>query len=192
MESAEKELYVLSRLKSGDEQAFEEIYRQYAYSLTEFASSKLASLEEAQDLIHDLFVYLWTERGTLQITGSLKGFLFAAARYRVIDHIRKNITRSKYANAVQALEPTPVYQLEKELEAQELGGLLENAVARLSPRVQEVYRLSRHEELSIAEIASELNLSDQTVKNQLGTALKHLRRVAVKASVWLLLAAGLS
>ncbi len=187
MESARNDRELLSRLKEGDERAFEEIYRQYAYQLTEFASSKLTSMAEAQDVIHDLFVHIWAERATLQVNECLKSFLFAAVRYRIIDYIRKNMTRSKYAAMVQTLMPTPVYELEKHLEAKELGEILEKAVNGLSPRVQEVYRLSRHEDLSIAEIATQLHLSDQTVKNQLVTAIKHLRGALVKASCWLLM-----
>ena len=79
---------------------------------------------------------------------------------------------------------------EDELAAKNLNQTLELAVNDLPTRTKEIYRLSRHRQLAVKEIASQLHLSEQTVKNQLTTALSHLRvsleRLAILA-VWILL-----
>jgi RNA polymerase sigma factor (sigma-70 family) len=83
--------------------------------------------------------------------------------------------------------PTPyISATESELDAKELNQVLSAAVNELSPRVQEVYRLSRNEHLSIREIATRLNRSEQTVKNQLSTAIAQLRVLLEKTVILIL------
>lgn len=169
------ETELLQLLKAGDKTAFTSIYETYAPSLTGFAAARLTSLEEARDIIHDLFVHIWDERERINITGSLKSFLFTAVRYRVIDHIRKSITRKEYAGMLRQLSDTVSADAEAELVSKNLQHTLEHAVEDLPSRTRQIYRLSRNRHLAVKEIACELGLSEQTVKNQLSTALNHLR-----------------
>ena len=173
-------------LKSGDQSAFNTLYELYAASLTGYAAARLASLEEARDIIHDLFVYIWEERDSITISTSFKSFLFAAVRYRIIDHIRKNITRREYAEIAQRLTADYIASTEDELTAKEIRQTLELAVNNLPSRTKEIYRLSRHRQLAIKEIASRLHLSEQTVKNQLTTALSYLRISLERIAILLL------
>lgn len=181
------DLQLIDLFKGDDEYAFAEIYGRYSESLAGFASSKLFSLEDARDIIHDLFVKLWTDREQLQVDRSLKAYLFTLARYRIIDKIRTNITREEYAIMVQALETTHVASVEQQIAAKELQQSIQKSLDTLSPRVKEIYQLSREEHLSIPDIARKLQLSEQTVKNQLSAALKHLRQslVVVSASAFM-------
>lgn len=169
---------LIELLKKDDRSAFTEIYNRYAKALTGFAVSnnKLFDLSDASDVLHDLFAWLWLERKHLQITGSLKNYLFTATRNRIIDHIRKNSSKQRYAAFLAALEESYAHSALQHLEAKDLQQFLENSLAKLSPRVQEIYHLSRKEQLSIKEIAEKLDLSEQTVKNQLTTALNYLKR----------------
>lgn len=185
------DLQLISLLKKDDEAAFAEIYARYAENLTGFVSSKLFSLDDARDIIHDLFVKLWHERKQLEITSNLKGYLFTLSRYHVIDKIRKNITREKYIETAQALRIVYEPTIDQLIAAKELQQNIDKSLNKLSPRVKEIYKLSREENLSISEIAEQLNVSEQTVKNQLTSALKHLRQSLLLLSataciLWLL------
>jgi RNA polymerase sigma-70 factor (family 1) len=184
--NSQQDIELVRRFKLGDTKAFEEIYRKYAASLTGFASSKLSSLEEARDLIHDLFVQFWTDRGKLQITTSLKSYLFAITRHRIIDHIRRNVVHEHYSIMIQTLSNESENRLERNLEAKDLRGALEKMINNLPPRTRKIYQLSREENLTISSIAKLLNISDQTVKNQLSTALKYLRNSLARLSTILL------
>lgn len=170
------DLQLIDLLKKDDEQAFAEIYSRYAASLAGFASSKLFDAEDAKDIIHDVFVKLWQERKQLQIDRNIKAYLFKTTRYRIVDKIRKNITREEYAGMVKALASQYEPGIEHQIAAKELQQSIAKSLDELSPRVKEIYLLSREENLSITEIAAQLQLSEQTVKNQLGSALKHLRQ----------------
>ncbi len=169
------DLQLVDRLRSDDHDAFSEIYRRYADGLAGFAASKLYSLEDAKDIIHDVFFKLWTERKTSMIDRDLRAYLFKLTRYRIVDKIRKNITREQYADIIQALNDPFDISTEQRFAARELQASIESSLTQLSPRVVEIFRLSREQHLSVAEIAERLQLSERTVKNQLTTALKHLR-----------------
>lgn len=169
------DLELVDLLKKDDSDAFSEIYSRYAVLLVGFASSKLFDLEDSRDIIHDVFVKLWQERKQLKVDRDLKAYLFKLTRYRIVDKIRKNITRQQYAATVNSLAVSYGVTIEQEIAAKEMAQIIETSLNKLSPRVKEVYLLSREENLSVAEIADKLQVSEQTVKNQLSTALKHLR-----------------
>lgn len=107
------DIELVDRLNNGDESAFAQIYQRYAGSLAGFAASKLYCLEDAQDVFHDVFVKLWADRKELKVSSNLKTYLFTIIRYRIIDKIRRNITREEYAVMLQSLalayEPTVLY-----------------------------------------------------------------------------------
>jgi RNA polymerase sigma-70 factor (ECF subfamily) len=176
------DIELINRLADNDEFAFAEIYGRYAEKLAGYAASKLYSLEDAQDVIHDIFVKLWTDRKELNVSSNLKTYLFTIARYRIIDKIRKNITREDYAVMLQSLAQAYEPNIEQKIAVKELERTIEQSLEELSPNVKRVYRLSREEHLSIMEIAQMLGLSEQTVKNQLSAALKHLRQSVVGLS----------
>lgn len=164
-------------LKKGDQAAFTEIYLRYAEKLAGFAASKLYSLDDARDLLHDLFVNFWEARDNISISSNLQSYLFTILRRRIIDKIRKNVTREEYAIMLQSLKTTPYSTTEQMVAEKDLKQQIQKALNELPPRVKEIYQLSREENLNTREIAEKLNLSEQTVKNQLTVALKHLRQV---------------
>jgi RNA polymerase sigma-70 factor (family 1) len=165
---------LIAHLKKGDKDAFAEIYARYAAKLAAFASSKLYSLEDAKDILHDMFVKLWEQRADISVTSNLQSYLFTIVRRRIIDKIRKNVTREAYASIIQSLAAD--YHSENAFETRELRQHIERSLNQVPPRVKEIYILSRNEGLNNREIADKLNLSEQTVKNQLSAALRHLRK----------------
>ncbi|MEJ2883211.1 RNA polymerase sigma factor [Pedobacter sp. GR22-6] len=173
-------------LKEGDRFAFTEVYDRYSALLIKFAANKLYDLDDCKDLIQDLFVNLWTEREHKQFSGELKAYLYAVTRHKIIDKIRKNVTREEYSMVVQSLKEHAIYNPEKDIDAKELEKVISLAIEQLPPRVKEIYKLSRNEYMSISEIATQLNISDQTVKNQLSTAMKSLRETISRLAILLL------
>jgi RNA polymerase sigma-70 factor (family 1) len=170
------DLMLIDYLRADDEAAFTEIYNRYAEKLSSFANSKLYDLEDSKDIIHDIFVKLWTDRKQLHINKSLQAYFFTQVRHRVIDKIRKKLTQQDYDTLIQTFQRSIGSDVEQQIAAKEIKQSVNEALKKLSPRLREIYKLSREEELSISEIANILQLSEQTVKNQLTTALKHLRR----------------
>ncbi len=186
------DLQLIIMFKQGNEEAFALIYQRYAERLTDFSASKLYSLDDARDVLHDLFMKLWADRQSLHISSSLESYLFSAIRYRIVDTIRRNVTREEYAALVQTLEKPYLASADQQLQIKELETSISNALLELPVKTQHIYHLSRHEHHSIAEIAQLLGLSEQTIKNQLTLALKHLRQTIGYSGMTILLIAYLA
>ncbi len=175
---SEKQL--LDRLNNNAPGAFEQVYKTYVADLLGYAAQRLSSLEEARDVVQDIFLNLYERRRTLNVEGSLKAYLFSALKYKIIDHIRKNVHREYYANLLFSFPQKGEDNVFSELVYNDLNAIVEKEIERLPSRIKETFLLSRKKHLSISEIAAYMNISEQTVKNQLTTAMKRLRPVLDK------------
>lgn len=164
---------LLDRLAAGDEHALNEIYMLYWQDLFVCAYNVLKDKAACEDIVQDLFLQLWQKRATLQITTSLRAYLYTAVRYNVFRLIRtgkvRNVLFDEAAERMAA-NTTEFIMAEKDITKQ-----VARVVAGLPDKCREVYKLSREEQLSHKEIASRLNISTKTVENQLTIALKRVR-----------------
>lgn len=88
---------LLSLLRQGVESGFTEIYNRYWKNLLVVAANKTGDLDEAEEIVQDLFVSLWNRRETLEITSSLNNYLAVSVKYRVIKALAKKNHRQKFA-----------------------------------------------------------------------------------------------
>ncbi|MEJ7558623.1 MAG: RNA polymerase sigma-70 factor [Pedobacter sp.] len=178
---------LIQLLKVDDKAALTEIYNRYIESLAGFAGSQLYDLEDARDILHDIFAKLWKDRDSLNVTGNLKSYLFSATRHQVIDRIRRIAIRRDHALRISASMPPNSYGADKILEAKELQRNILIAIEELPPKTKLIYQLSRDEHLTSVEISERLHISEQTVKNQLTSALKHLRQSIIRICITIFL-----
>jgi RNA polymerase sigma-70 factor (family 1) len=169
------EKFLLESLKAGDQQAFDEIYRRHARDLFVRAYHKTGVKEISEDIIQDIFAGLWMKRAQLEVRQSLSAYLHGALDNQIVNYYRKACTRLKHIDQLIELfdqpEPSPI----DKLTYKEQESALHNYIAGLSRSVRDVFILSRYERLSSDEISRRLNLSNQTVRNQISKALKILR-----------------
>lgn len=164
------------RVRLGDEQALEVIFRTYYPGLVGFVRRYVKTTEIAEELVQDLFLKLWSRRGSLGEIDSVKTYLFRAARNTALNHLR----RRKLEHEWLEKEGTTVTE-ERSLEGDEavteseVAAAVRAAVDRLPPRCREVFMLSRDGGLTYGEIAKSLGISIKTVETQMGRALKALR-----------------
>lgn len=161
-------------LQNGDEHAFTEIYNRYWDKLFAIAANKLKDLDEAEEIVQDIFVSLWKRREESGTIDTLSPYLAVSVKYRVIKYLDKQTNRQRYADQQQttALADDSTQQW---LEFVELRSRLAIFVADLPEKCRLVYRLSRESGFSQKRIADELGISEKTVEAHLGKALKTLR-----------------
>lgn len=169
------DLFLLQKLKDGDHIAFQELYNQYYGILYLHVYQKLKDREVAKDIVHDLFISIWQKRADLSIKGQVSSYMYAAIRNRVIDYISKEKSKLKYLETLtepsQQVSSETDYLLREKLLAEQI----ESVLNRLSPRVKEVFELSRKEYLSHKEIANKLNISEHSVRGYIKLALRLLK-----------------
>lgn len=165
---------LLNDLRSGKEEAFSQIFTQHWPSLYRIARSKVRSHEEAEEIIQQVFSNLWAKRKTLLIS-NLSFYLQAAVRNRIINELRSRITHEKYWTYYKNFIPTQKDVTEEDVAFEDLNEALETAVNRLPEKSRQVFRLSRLEGRSTAEIANLLKLSEKAIEYHITKSLKEIR-----------------
>jgi len=163
-------------LQKGDESAFTEIYNRYHGPLYIFGYNRLKNREESKDIVHELFLKLWSDHDKIQITGRLAVYLYTAARNRVINTIGHQEVASRYLDSFQSyIKQQNAIPSDYLTRHNDLRSFIEKEINQLSPRMREVFELSRSSSLTRKEIADKLGLSEQTVKSHMHNALKILK-----------------
>ncbi|HEY0273570.1 MAG TPA: sigma-70 family RNA polymerase sigma factor [Chitinophaga sp.] len=155
--------------------AFELAFQQYWQPLFMQAYKKVQQEDIAKDLVQEVFVAFWHNLGQLPPDARVLPYLYGILRNKVLQHYEKNEVRLRYAMkmATQAVHTeTSGYHL---LLDKELQKVLADEVARMPERMRAIYLLRRDQALSIKDMAAQLALSEQTIKNQLHSATTRLR-----------------
>jgi RNA polymerase sigma-70 factor (family 1) len=172
--SAKSDTLLLERLRKGSVEAFEEIFRKYWHSLYLKARSKTMSHDEAEEIVQSIFSTLWEKRATTLI-GNLSGYLQTSVKNRVIDRIREQATHQKYWEQYGKFIPRQRLVTEEAYTFAELNGAVEAAIDHLPERSRKVFRLSRLEGRSNAEIAQLLQLSEKAIEYHITRSMRTLR-----------------
>jgi len=164
---------LLRMIQANDEKAFAILVYRYDLRLFKIINARIRSEDDAKDILQEIFISFWNNRA--QVGTSVFGYLSRAAFYAVIDW---QIENKKQLSRIQLLlehdEPTTA-PIDEYVMANEMHNELLEEIEKLSSTTGTVFRMSRLEQKSIGEIAEELHLSEQTVKNNLSIALQHLR-----------------
>lgn len=158
------------RISEGDEEAFELLFNAYVPRLIPFARKLTNDQEVAREMVQETFLRLWLSRDKLADIENPAGYVFTAASHQCYKFLHR---KAKQENLVAA-EATEE-NVTDSLNVRELNTLIHSAVKSLSEQRRKVFMLSREKGLSIPEIAQELGLSPNTVKNTLVSALKSVR-----------------
>lgn len=170
--------FILRMLASDDEQAVKVLFDQYHEFLFDIACQYIDS-EDADDLIQELFITLWTKRHTLQITRPLDRYLAKSILNRVRNFRRDN-RRSKEIVTIDfdSFENTLLdIPADSALTANDITLLWEKAKNRMPDHVRVTFLLSRKWAMSYSEIAAYLGVSKKTVEKNISQALRILREV---------------
>ena len=155
---------------------FDGIYIAYFRPLCRFAATYVLSQETAENIVQNVFVFLWEKHQTLQIHTSISSYLYTLVKNKCIDYLRHQKTAQEY-RAEQALKLSALEQLDTGLiSGENIEQTVQQAIDKLPSRCREVFILSRVEGKKYREIAEILGISLNTVENQMSIALKKLRK----------------
>ncbi len=172
--SAKRDALLLEGLRRGSVDAFEEIFRKYWHSLYLKARAKTMSHDEAEEIVQSIFSTLWEKRTTILIT-HLPYYLQTAVKNRVIDRIREKSTQQKYWERYGKFIPQQLAVTEEAITFSELNGAVEAAIDHLPERSRKVFKLSRLEGRSNAEIAQLLQVSEKAIEYHITKSMRTLR-----------------
>lgn len=166
----------LAGLREGSGAAFEGIFRTYYGRLCAVIYAYVGSAAATEELVQDVFLRLWRQRASLQITDSLQAYLYRAARNTALNHVKHERIERRWeaqrAGSAQLTVPPPDLEVVRD----DLAHAIDKAIEALPERCRAVFTMSRRQGLSYAEIAEALGISSRTVEVQIGRALRSLRR----------------
>jgi RNA polymerase sigma-70 factor (ECF subfamily) len=176
MENTSDSKYI-AELKKGSHKAFDYFYNTYSDHLYGFVLLHTKSPLTAEEIVQDVFIKIWTSRYLLRAEGSFKALLFTIAKNRIIDSFRRQINKIEFINIADYYENEnyACNSVEMDIFHDEFLKKLELAKKKLSPKQCLIFELNRERGLDIKTISKKLEISEQTVKNQLLSALKTLR-----------------
>ncbi|MBW8683596.1 RNA polymerase sigma factor [Chitinophaga rhizophila] len=171
----EDNLSLFAAAREGDTAAFKVLYQRYWKKLY-VSACKRVDADSAKDIVQEVMLTLWRRKSEITVDSEedLSRYLHSALRYRVISWYAFSNTTVQipewYDQPVQS-------SFESSFDLRQLKDLIDGEVDRMPDRMQQIYQLSREEDLSVTDIATQLNLSEQTVRNQLSLAMKRLREL---------------
>lgn len=178
------ETELIQLLNKGNKEAFTSLYHLYCDKVYNFCRLYLTTNSAAEEIVQEVFVKLWDIRGCINENENLAGFLFIITRNLIFDNSRKSFNEDFYRMSVLAAYDE-AYDIEGELEAQDMKQYINRLINELPSRQKEVFLLSRNEHLSYKEIAERLDITPKTVERHINEALKYLRKNIYFFSVFL-------
>jgi RNA polymerase sigma-70 factor (family 1) len=170
--SAHTDLELIDLLKSSDHFAFTEIYNRYWDKLVAISYNHTREKFAAKEIVQDLFVGIWNRRTHIEIH-HLSGYLATAVKFAIFKQIERERRRREIEN--NKVIPITHTTLEQEIEFKFLQEYLHGEIEKLPEKCRLVFNYSRMQDMSIPEIAKEMNISEKTVEGHLTKGLKAIK-----------------
>ena len=170
-----------NRLEASDNSAFEQIFQTYHSKLFAFARRFVKDKESAHQIIMDVFLNLWNQHEKIELINNTESYLIVCTRNQCLNYLRSKKDKLKYYSETDLklieyeLNFYQSPQIIDNLFTEKLQEELDKAILKLPPQQQIVFKLSRLDGLSSAEIAQKLGLSKRTVETHIYAALKFLK-----------------
>ena len=165
---------LFDRLARGEEEAFGRIVHAIYEKLFSFTVSLVRSEAEADDIMQEVFLKIWLHRASFATIENPVGWIHTVIANTASNHLRALLRRELRIKKLQD-QAAPVAGIEDQLDAKFTQSLIDEVVSRLPAKRKQVFLLSRREGLSRKEIASLLNISENTVRNQLAEAMQFIQ-----------------
>lgn len=170
------EITVLQRLQAGDENSFNAVYQHYYPFVKRQVERLMHSPEMSEDVTQEIFMKIWEGREHLSEVRVFKAYLFIIARNHTFN-VLKSIARSSsgMSEIIRHFDRS-VNTTEDQVQDNEYMRFIRKKIDELPPRTKEIFILCREQSKTYNEVAAELGISRDAVKNRMVHAMKMLKR----------------
>lgn len=174
-------------LSGGDADAFAAIFEMYKKRVFSVAFKVLKSETEAEEIVQDVFMSVWTAKANLNNVNDPEAYLFTIVYNKIYSHLKK-VSRDQrlldaMAHRINLMQSTT----DETIAAHETGKLINEAVQKLPAQQRAVYEFSKQDGLTYDEIAEYMHISRNTVRNHLSEAMKTIRIFLKNAAMFFIL-----
>lgn len=169
------EIFILHKMVEGDESAFKYFFDTYYDDLCNFVNSYIRDEIIAEDIVQNIFIYLWEKKELLPPNCSIKSYLYAASKNKSLNYLRNQKNKAHIIEKFMSLESIVEYTTDQYLEIEELKVAVGKAVNQLPEQCKKIYQQSRDHGFTNKEIAAKLGISLKTVENQMTIAIRKIK-----------------
>lgn len=160
-------------LKSGSEDAFDTVYKQYYGGLCAFASQYVPQAE-CEEIVQDVMMWLWENRETVVGEMSLKSLLFTIVKNKCLNSVsHRKVKHQVHEELFRKFEEQfedPDFYIPGELMQK-----LDQAIKNLPEDYRRSFEMNRFDDMTYNDIAAELGVSPKTIAYRISQSLKILR-----------------
>ena len=173
------EVKMWNEFRGGNHAAFTQIYQNYVSLLYNYSTSITPDRELIKDCLHDLFVELWKNHKNLGETTSIRYYLMASIKRKIVRHLETTQRHSQHHEAYYLENPDYTGSHEHRLvafeEEKQLSENLNESFRFLTKRQREAVSLKFYQDMDTDQISSAMNINPQSVYNLIFGALKILK-----------------
>lgn len=171
-----------SAIKRMSEEHFEELFCNFYPKLLAYAISILNDKQAAEDIVQEVFLYMWEKRENLQVDTGFYSYIFQSTYTKCVDYIRKDSRLDKreqqsilkFAEEYQSYIENDAHPI-KELFSKDFNEKLSELLEQLPEARRQVFKLAYLDGLKAREIAVKLEMPQRTVESHIYLTLKFLR-----------------
>lgn len=163
---------------------FNRVYFDYREMIYEYALLLTQCSAHAEDIVQDVFITIWKEKGRLDGIQNLRGYLYTITRNRIIDHMRRSqkeqcILRELYYKRGDSGRFT-----EELIEQKQYKKIVEDVVTFLTPQQKLVFSLGKLYRWKRQQIAEAMGISPATVRVHMNEAIKSIKKQVTTKTKW--------
>ena len=167
---------LIQELRQNNAEAFIELYNRYHVQMYSWLIRFVKLPEFAEDIIQETFLKIWEIRHRLNPAQSFPAYLYRISRNKAFKSLKKISLDETLRKQVLIQFEIESDDPEKRLRWLQYQQLLENAVNRLPAQRQKVFKLCRQNNKTYDEVANELGISRNTVKEHMVKAMQDIRQ----------------
>lgn len=166
---------LVALIKNEEIPAYEYLFRTWYTPLFRFCLKFVRIEEIAEELVQEVFIYMWEKRAALELKSSIKSYLFTAVKNKSYDYLKSKYAQTTFQSELLGDDQPRVSLVEEEFDNKELAGIIRDGINQLPEKCRIIFTMSREGGMTYNEIAEELNLSPKTVKAQIGIGIQKLK-----------------
>jgi len=167
---------VFKKIRKGDKDAFEKLFRNMYPALCGYANSMINYLLDAEEIVQDVFFNIWIKRKDIKIHTDIRSYIYTSIRNKCLVYLQHQKVKAQYVKFMKQNQNELSFDTESVMEKQEMEKIIDATLNSFPDNMRNIFVLSRYEGLKYQEIAKKLSISVKTVEANISKALKVFRR----------------
>ncbi len=153
---------------------FKKIYLDYKHQVYFFVKKFISNMEDAEDIVQEIFVHLWKHSSSLKNPKTLEAIIFKTAQQEVSNYYRKNKLLFSYSDESLIKDVSDSEKTDHEFKEEQLKKI-EILLEDLPEKSKTFFYKNKLEKISYSQIAKENNLSKTAVEKQVNKVIRYIR-----------------